>query len=60
MSAYHVGFWLFGDHLHLKFPVFFLQVSVLYALQVFCHSHNFPKGTVKVIYTERSRYNFCD
>ena len=22
-----------------------LQVSVLYALQVFCHSHNFPKGT---------------
>lgn len=21
-----------------------LQVSVLYALQVFCHSHNFPKG----------------
>ena len=31
---------------------FFLQVSVLYALQVFCHSHDFPKGTVKGIYTE--------
>ena len=37
---------------------FFLQVSVLYALQVFCHSQNFPKGTVKVIYTEQLKSYF--
>jgi len=55
MLAHHVDLiCLFVDHLYPQFSAFFLQVSVLYALQVFCHSHNFPKGTVKANYFERS------